>query len=125
LVTWGDAGTPMRGLWRAQMRSFDQGIAFAGCLANKGIRVIAMSRFGYLQTPMPIDASAEAQADAHVCLLDALGIQQAAIAGGSAGAPSALQMAIFRCPRPQRELPALSSSDLIKGVTPGSGTTTR
>jgi len=72
----------------------DQGMAFARALAKRGIRVIAMSRFGYLRTPMPADASAAAQADAHVCLLDALGIRQAAIMGGSAGAPSALQMAI-------------------------------
>ena len=72
----------------------DQGMAFAGALANRGIRVIAMSRFGYLRTPMPADASADAQADSHVCLLDALGIRQAGVMGGSAGAPSALQMAI-------------------------------
>jgi 2-hydroxy-6-oxonona-2,4-dienedioate hydrolase len=74
---------------------FDQGMAFAAPLAKRGIRVIAMSRFGYLRTPMPLDASARAQADAHVCLLDALGIKAAAIMGGSAGAPSALQMAIY------------------------------
>ena len=72
----------------------DQGMAFAGSLATHGIRVIAMSRFGYLRTPMPADASAAAQADAHVCLLDALGIRRAAVMGGSAGAPSALQMAL-------------------------------
>ena len=72
----------------------DQGMAFAGALASRGIRVVAMSRFGYLRTPMPADASAAAQADAHVCLLDALGIAKAAVMGGSAGAPSALQMAI-------------------------------
>jgi 2-hydroxy-6-oxonona-2,4-dienedioate hydrolase len=54
----------------------DQGMAFAGSLADQGIRVIAMSRFGYLRTPMPADASAAAQADAHVCLLDALGIRR-------------------------------------------------
>ena len=72
----------------------DQGMAFAGALAEQGIRVIAMSRFGYLRTPMPADASAAVQADAHVCLLDALSIRHAAVIGGSAGAPSALQMAI-------------------------------
>ena len=72
----------------------DQGMAFASALAKQGIRVIAMSRFGYLRTPMPADASAATQADAHVCLLDALGIRRAAVMGGSAGAPSALQMAI-------------------------------
>lgn len=73
---------------------FDQGMAFAAPLARRGVRVIAMSRFGYLRTPMPSDASAQAQADAHVCLLDALNIQQASVLGGSAGAPSTLQMAI-------------------------------
>lgn len=75
----------------------DQGMAFARQLAQQGIWVIAMSRFGYLRTPMPLDAadaSAAAQADAHVCLLDALGIRRAAVMGGSAGAPSALQMAL-------------------------------
>ena len=72
----------------------DQGMAFAGALAQHGIHVIAMSRFGYLRTLMPANASAAAQADAHVCLLDALGIRRAAVMGGSAGAPSALQMAI-------------------------------
>jgi 2-hydroxy-6-oxonona-2,4-dienedioate hydrolase len=77
----------------------DQGMAFAAPLATKGIRVIAMSRFGYLRTPMPKESSAAAQADAHVCLLDTLGIQQVAVLGGSAGAPSALQMAIRHADR--------------------------
>jgi 2-hydroxy-6-oxonona-2,4-dienedioate hydrolase len=72
----------------------DQGMAFAGSLAQRGVRVIAMSRFGYLRTPMPADSSPAAQADAHLCLLEALGIRQAAVLGGSAGGPSAMQMAI-------------------------------
>jgi 2-hydroxy-6-oxonona-2,4-dienedioate hydrolase len=72
----------------------DQGMAFARGLARHGMRVIAMSRFGYLRTPRPADASPEAQADAHVCLLDALGIERAAVLGASAGAPSALQTAL-------------------------------
>ncbi|MEZ5739084.1 MAG: alpha/beta hydrolase [Burkholderiaceae bacterium] len=72
----------------------DQGMAWARPLVQHGVRVIAMSRFGYLRTPRPADASPEAQADAHACLLDALGIDKAAIMGVSAGAPSAMQMAI-------------------------------
>jgi 2-hydroxy-6-oxonona-2,4-dienedioate hydrolase len=87
------AGVPLLAI-HGSGGGYDQGMAFAGALAGQGIRVIAMSRFGYLRTPMPTDASAAAQADAHVCLLDALGIRQAAVMGGSAGAPSALQMAI-------------------------------
>jgi 2-hydroxy-6-oxonona-2,4-dienedioate hydrolase len=72
----------------------DQGMAFASNLARNGVRVIAMSRFGYLRTPMPRNASAATQADAHVCLLDALGIAKASVMGGSAGAPSAIELAI-------------------------------
>ncbi len=86
-------GTPLLAV-HGSGGGFDQGMAFAAPLARQGIRVIAMSRFGYLRTPMPVDASAEAQAEAHVCLLDALGIESAAVLGGSAGAPSALSMTI-------------------------------
>jgi pimeloyl-ACP methyl ester carboxylesterase len=73
---------------------FDQGLAFGRDLVAPGFRVIAMSRFGYLRTPLPADASPAAQADAHAALLDALEIPRAAIIGGSAGAPSALQFAL-------------------------------
>lgn len=73
---------------------FDQGMSFGKNLAAKGFRVVAMSRFGYLRTPLPSDASAAAQADAHKCLLDELNVSSAAIVGVSAGAPSAMQMAI-------------------------------
>ncbi len=72
----------------------DQGMDWARPLTQDGIRVIAMSRFGYLRTPRPADASPEAQADAHVCLLDALGIAKVAVVGVSAGAASALQLAL-------------------------------
>jgi 2-hydroxy-6-oxonona-2,4-dienedioate hydrolase len=72
----------------------DQGMAFARPLAQHGVRAIAMSRFGYLRTPRPANPSPEAQADAHICLLGALGIQKAAVMGASAGAPSAMQTAI-------------------------------
>ena len=73
---------------------FDQGMDFANDLAVSGLRVIAMSRFGYLRTPLPADASAIAQADGHACLLDALGVRRAAIVGASAGAPSSMQFAL-------------------------------
>lgn len=73
---------------------YDQGMDFGEPLAKRGFRVVAMSRFGYLRTPLPADASAAAQADAHACLLDALKIKRAAIIGASAGAPSSLQFAL-------------------------------
>jgi len=43
---------------------------------------------------MPPDGSAEAQADAFVCLMDILDTDKAAVMGGSAGTLSVLQMAI-------------------------------
>jgi pimeloyl-ACP methyl ester carboxylesterase len=73
---------------------FDQGMLLGDEFVARGYRVIAVSRFGYLRTPVPADASPEAQADAHACLLDALGIRRASVIGVSAGGPSALQLAI-------------------------------
>lgn len=73
---------------------FDQGLDIAAPFISRGFHVIAPSRFGYLRTPLPANASAEAQADAHACLLDALHIRRAAVMGVSAGGPSALQFAL-------------------------------
>jgi len=78
---------------------FDQGLEFGRPLAEHGFRVIAMSRFGYLRTPMPADASPAAQADAHACLLDALKLPRAAILGGSAGAPSTIEFCLRHAAR--------------------------
>ncbi len=39
---------------------FDQGLAFSAPLTRAGFRVIAPSRFGYLRSDMPADASSEA-----------------------------------------------------------------
>jgi pimeloyl-ACP methyl ester carboxylesterase len=73
---------------------FDQGLDIGRPAVERGFRVIAPSRFGYLRTPVPAEASAAAQADAHACLLDALEVPRAAVIGVSAGAPSAMQLAL-------------------------------
>lgn len=83
------AGTPVLVVHGAG-GGFDQGLEFGRPLAERGYRVIAPSRFGYLRTPLPPDASPAAQADAYACLLDALKLPRAAILGGSAGAPSTI-----------------------------------
>lgn len=72
---------------------FDQGLAIAQPLAQRGYRVIAPSRFGYLATPVPTDSRAPAQADAFADLLDALDVERAVIVGTSAGAITALHFA--------------------------------
>ncbi|MDH4233017.1 MAG: alpha/beta hydrolase, partial [Nitrospirota bacterium] len=73
---------------------YDQGLELGGQLVRGGFRVIAMSRFGYLRTPLPTDASPAAQADAYACLLDALNIKRVGLVGVSAGAPSSMQFAL-------------------------------
>ena len=77
-----------------------QGLDLGEPLVARGLRVIAMSRFGYLRTPLPQDASAAAQADAHARLLGVLGIPRVAVIAASAGAPSAIQFVVLR--RPER-----------------------
>ena len=69
-----------------------------GLLSVRGLlpgrRVIAPSRFGYLGSSLPPSASVADQADAFVALLDALGIDRIDVIGISAGATSALQLAL-------------------------------
>ena len=62
---------------------FDQGLDLSQPLLAGGFRVIAPSRFGYLRTPFPADASPMAQADAHACLLDALKLERVAVVAAS------------------------------------------
>lgn len=73
---------------------FDQGLDMTGALAEGGYRLIAPSRFGYLGSSYPEDATVAMQADAFVPLLDKLGMDKLFVFGGSAGALSAMQFAI-------------------------------
>ncbi len=73
---------------------YDQGILLARIMVGDGFRIIAPSRFGFLRTPLPANATPAAQADAHACLLDALNIRKVAIVGFSAGGPSTLEFAL-------------------------------
>jgi pimeloyl-ACP methyl ester carboxylesterase len=71
----------------------DQGLLLSHFVSDD-LRLMAPSRFGYLRTPLPADASPAAQADAYADLLDALDIREVAVVGISAGGPSALQFAL-------------------------------
>jgi pimeloyl-ACP methyl ester carboxylesterase len=57
-------------------------------------RCIAVSRFGYLRSPVLGDASPLAQADAYAALLKALDVPHVGLVGGSTGGPSCLQFAL-------------------------------
>jgi pimeloyl-ACP methyl ester carboxylesterase len=78
-------------------------------------RVVAPSRFGYLGSSMPPHATPADQADAFVALLDALDIAQIDVIALSAGATSALQLAL-RHPEKVKHLAVLV------GNLPGSPT---
>src|SRR5262245_5968677 len=73
---------------------YDQGLANVADLVGEGFHVIAPSRFGYLRTPVPSDTSPAAQADAHAALLAELNIANPIVVGISAGARSAVELAI-------------------------------
>ena len=78
-------------------------------------RVIAPSRFGYLGSSLPPNATPAAQADALAALLDALNLGQIDVIGLSAGATSALKLAL-RHPEKVKHLAVLV------GNLPGSPT---
>ena len=87
------AGTPVLAL-HGTGGGWDQGLHATAGLVPHGFRVIAPSRFGYLRTPMPDDASPETEADTWAAFLDALGIDRVAVISYSAGAAPAAQFAL-------------------------------
>jgi 2-hydroxy-6-oxonona-2,4-dienedioate hydrolase len=89
---------------------FDQGLFFTARFVEAGYRVIAPSRFGYLRSAFPDDPSSENQADVFADLLDELKIDKVAIAGGSAGALSALAFTIRHSDRCAALLPLVPAS---------------
>jgi pimeloyl-ACP methyl ester carboxylesterase len=72
---------------------YDQGFAIAAPLVEAGYRVVAISRPGYLRTPLIEDMSPSGQADLYAAFLDAMKIKEAAILGISGGGPSAVMFA--------------------------------
>jgi pimeloyl-ACP methyl ester carboxylesterase len=102
---------------------FDQGMMAATGPFGNDYRVIAPSRFGYLRSPMPADASHIAQAEALAALLDALEVPRAVVMAVSAGAQPATQLALRHPERVQALVlitPALHLP-LEPGVPPKSG----
>ena len=109
-ATYGD-GPPVL-LSHELLGGFNHGLLIARTQFGDGFHTIAVSRFGYLNTPLPADPSPAAQADAYAALLDALGIQRAAVAGTSSGGASAIQFALRY---PERA----SALVLLSGTGPG------
>jgi pimeloyl-ACP methyl ester carboxylesterase len=89
---WGEG--PALLFSHALFGGFDVGIRIAKTYIGSGYRFVVPSRFGYLGSSLPPGATPAAQADAYAFLLGALGIEQAAIFGYSAGGTSAIQFAL-------------------------------
>jgi pimeloyl-ACP methyl ester carboxylesterase len=73
---------------------FDQGMVTVHLINNPALKFIAVSRPGYLRTPLATGQSLSEQADALLGLLDNLGIEKARVIARSAGGPYALQFAL-------------------------------
>lgn len=73
---------------------YDQGLMIARILNDPQFQFIALSRPGYLRTPLETGRSPEEQSDALAALLDVLRVPQAAVIALSAGGPAALQFAL-------------------------------
>lgn len=102
---------------------YDQGMLVTRLTKDNPFRLISVSRFGYLRTPLGRYSTPEEQADAYAALLDALGIEKAAMVGVSAAGPSSLLFALRHPDRcwglvmvsgvSQRLVPNLTSRELF------------
>jgi 2-hydroxy-6-oxonona-2,4-dienedioate hydrolase len=102
---------------------FDQGMMAGNGAFGNDYRVIAPSKFGYLRSPMPADASHPAQADTLAALLDALEVPRAVVMAVSAGAQPATHLAL-RHPERVQALVLISPALHLPpkpGVPPQSG----
>ena len=93
---------------------YDQGLTLARLL--NGFQGIAVSRAGYLRTPVETGRSPAELAEAYMSLLDALNIEKAAILGLSGGGMSAAHFAL----RHSNHCKALVLADAITKVPPNS-----
>jgi pimeloyl-ACP methyl ester carboxylesterase len=91
-VSEGD-GVPLLALHGA-MGGWDQARLLARVAAPSSCRVLALSRPGYLGTPLSSGTSPAAHADLYAAVLDALGIERVAVLAVSGGGPSAVELAL-------------------------------
>ena len=75
------------------MGGYDQGLATAEAISLPGLRFIAISRPGYLRTPLEIGRSYEQQGDIVAAFLESMRIASAIVIGVSGGGPAAIQFA--------------------------------
>lgn len=79
-------------------------------------KFISVSRYGYLRSPIPANASIQMQAASYKALLDNLSIDKVIVVGASAGGPSATQ---FANDYPERCSALILVSAVSMGPAPG------
>lgn len=70
---------------------YDQGLWFGKLALGDNYKFISVSRYGYLRSPIPKNASIKTQAALYNVLLDHLNVKRVIVIGASAGGPSATQ----------------------------------
>jgi pimeloyl-ACP methyl ester carboxylesterase len=88
---------------------FDQALQTGVNLFDSDVKLIGASRFGYLGSELPTEATPEAQAGAYAELLDELGVDDAVVVGTSAGGAPAIRFALDR-PHRTRALVLIGST---------------
>lgn len=106
-ASWGE-GRPVLVIHGAG-GGFDQGRLLAEAIGGQHNRFVSISRFGYLESAMPADASTASQAEALRDLLDRLGVERVDIIAMSGGVPPALKFAEM-FPQQTKNLVLLSSA---------------
>jgi pimeloyl-ACP methyl ester carboxylesterase len=91
---------------------FDHGLWVAHSFNVTDFQVIAISRFGYLRSPIPANADLNLQADLFASLLDSLEIDKVIVFAISAGSTSAIR---FTARHPER----ISALVLVGPDSPG------
>ncbi|RJR42079.1 MAG: alpha/beta hydrolase [Deltaproteobacteria bacterium] len=76
------------------MGGYDQSLILAQTIGNGDFHYLAMTRPGYLGTPLSSGRSPEQQGDLVAALLDKFGITKAGVMAVSGGGPSAVQFAL-------------------------------
>ena len=77
------------------MGGHDQSLLLARTIGEAGHRYVAVSRPGYLGTPLRSGRSPAEQADLYAAALDALGVGTVAVMAVSGGGPSAIEFALL------------------------------
>ena len=92
VASWGEG--PVVLSLHGAMGGYDQGILLAQTVTYPRFRYVAISRPGYLGTPLRAGKTPQEQADLCAEVLNQLGVESAAVIAISGGGPAALQFAL-------------------------------